>query len=360
VATGIVACLLAAAAAMAEVKPSVELTLLDTMTRLDDGEAGLTAGGVGRLVLDAASSESLRGQLVLEARAGDVTEVTVSRAYVRVRTPGWRMTHGLAPLAWGQGFFYNAADTVFGPAGSTADLTARDLRDFAVWQTTAVAPLGPFSSTEAALLAPELNLGDLLSDPDAEPPRADEAAGGLRFLGRIGATQIEAGSLYRGSDGTIDPFVSLRGNLLVDVYVAASAAIPQDGIALDDLDDAVIASAGLYHVMRGPGGSFITARLEALFRPGARWTPGPAGSVYGLDVYADVVWNAGPRVSLIGRGFVSPIDVSSLCVLGVDWRIQAGLSLLVFGSAQLGEPDDTWAWGRERDLALTAGFRFAY
>jgi hypothetical protein len=360
VAAGILAGILAAASATAQVKTSIELTLLDTLTRLDRDEAGLAASGVGKLVLDAAPSEALRGQIALESRVGDVTEVGVSRAFVRIRTPGWRMTHGLAPLAWGQGFFYNAGDVISGPEGSTSDLTAKELRDFAVWQSTLYIPLGPFTFVEAALLAPELNLKDLLVHEDARPPSATDAAGGMRFVGRLGATQVETGYLYRGSDGTHNAFVSIRGNLLVDIYLAATAAIPQEGIALDDLADVVLASAGLFHVMRGPGGSFVTARLEALVRPTGRWEPGPAGSSYGVVLYPEVVWNAGPRLSLISRNFVSPVDLSALCALGVDWKLQPGLSMLAFASAQLGEGDDTWAWGRERDLALTAGFRLVY
>jgi hypothetical protein len=363
-AIGLLACVaasvLAAATAAAEVRTSVELTLLDALTRLHGDEAGFTAGGVGKLVLDTAPSETLRGQVALETRIGDVTELNVSRAYLRIRTPGWRVTHGLTPLAWGQGFFYNAADPIFGPEGSTEDLTAKELRDFSVWQSTLFIPLGPFTFVEGTLLAPELNVRDLINDPDAKPPAASDAAGGTRFVGRVGAAQIEAGYLYRGSDGTHNPFVSLRGNVLVDVYVAASAALPQEGIGLEQVEDRVLASAGLFHVMRGPGGSFVTARLEGLVRPGGRWEPGPAGSVYGIVLYPELVWNAGPRISLISRNFLSPIDLSALCALGADWKFQPGLSLLAFASAQLGERDDTWAWGRERDLTLTAGFRFVY
>ncbi|KKW29055.1 MAG: hypothetical protein UY71_C0005G0024 [Parcubacteria group bacterium GW2011_GWB1_52_7] len=170
----------AVASVQAEVKPSVELTLLDTLVRTDDLEASLSGAAMGRLFLDAAPTESVRGQLALEARVGDTTELAVSRAYVRVRTPAWRMTHGLAPLAWGQGFFYNAADVIFGPVGSTSDLTAKELRDQAVWQSTLFVPLGPFSFVEAALLAPELNLSDLVGTPAAEPPSVSDTAGGAR------------------------------------------------------------------------------------------------------------------------------------------------------------------------------------
>ncbi len=82
----------AAPAASAEVKPSVELTLFDTLTRLDGLDAGLAGLALGRLFLDAAATESVRGQLALEARVGETTEADVTRAYVRVRTPGWRAT----------------------------------------------------------------------------------------------------------------------------------------------------------------------------------------------------------------------------------------------------------------------------
>jgi hypothetical protein len=346
--------LFAPVAAAAEVKPGVELTLLDTLTHLDGLEVGLAGSALAKVFLDAAPSDSVRGQLAVEARVGATTEAEVSRAYVRVRTPGWRATQGLAPIAWGQGFFYNAADVIFGPVGSTADLTADSLRDLAVWQTTLFVPLGPFSFVEAAALAPGLDLAT------GEIPSVGEAAGGARFLGRVGGTQVEAGYLYRGSDGTHNPFVSLHGNLFFDVYLAASAALPQEGVAPDDLPGTLLVSGGLYHVMRLPDDTDLRVRLEALVRPGGRWRPGDPGSEYGILVYPEAIWNIGPKLSLLSRNFVSPIDVSALCALGVYWRIQTGLTLLAFGSVQLGDTGDTYGWGRSGDLAVTTGFRYAY
>lgn len=354
-----VACV-AASPVPAEAKTTVELALLDTLTRLDDWEAGFAAAALGRVFLDAAPTESLRGQLALEARVGDTTELAVSRAYVRVRTPAWRTTHGLAPLSWGQGFFYNAADVVFGPIGSTADLTARELRDLAVWQTTVYVPLGPFSFAEAVLLAPELNLSELIEDPEAEPPSAADTAAGARFQGRIGAWQIEAGYLYRGADGTHNPFVSLHGDLFFGVYLAASAELPQQGVAVAELPYKLLASGGIYHILRLAGGTDLAVRLEALLRPGGRWEPGKPGAEYGLLFYPELVWNVGPKLSLVARSFVSPVDLSALSVLGADWKLQTGLRLLAYAFVQLGEDGDTYGWGRPGDLAFSGGFRYVY
>ena len=345
----------AAAAASAEVRPSIELTLLDTLTRTGDWEAGLAAAGLGKLSLDAAPSETLRGQLAVDARVGDTTEAEVTRAYVRVRTPAWRTTHGLAPMSWGQGFFYNAADVVFGPVGSTADITAKELRDLAVWQTTVFVPLGPFSFVEAALLAPGLELAA------SEPPDIGDTAAGARFLGRVGATQIEAGSLYRGADGTHNPFVSLHGSLYVDLYAGVSAALPQAG-------------AG----RRRPAAD-AAGQLRALSRPAPSRRDGPRGPprgaraprralagrrrrqrATGCSSTPSLSGTLGPKLSLLSRNFLSPVDVSALCVLGLDWRMQTGLSLLAFASVQAGGSDDTYGWGREGDLAATAGFRYRY
>ena len=85
----------------------------------------------------------------------------------------------------------------------------------------------------------------------------------------------------------------------------------------------------------------------------------PAAS-YGLQIYPELVWNVGPKLSLLSRNFLSPVDLSALCVLGVDWRMQTGLSLLAFASVQAGGSDDTYGWGREGDLVATAGFRYRY
>ncbi len=344
----------AAATAAADVRPSVELTLLDTLTRTDDWEAGLAGAGVGRLYLDAAPSETLRGQLAIEARIGETTEIAVTRAYARVRASGWRATHGLAPMSWGQGFFYNAADVVFGPIGSTADITAKELRDLAVWQSTVFVPLGPFSFVEATLLAPEIDLAA------AELPDIADAAAGARVLGQLGGAQVEAGYLYRGGGNTHNPFVSLHGSLYVDLYAAASAALPGEGLDAADLPSTLLFSCGAYHILRLPDGTDLALRLEALLNAGARWRAGDPGDAYGLLLYPEAVWNAGPKLSLVSRNFLSPIDLSALIVLGVDWRMQTGLSLLAFVSVQAGEESDTYGWGRSGDLAMTAGFRYRY
>lgn len=344
----------AISSAAADVKPSVELTLLDTLSREADGEPGLAGAGLGRLFLDAAATQTLRGQLAVEARVGDTTEVAVTRAYVRVRTTGWRATQGLAPMSWGQGFFYNAADVVFGPVGSTADITARELRDLAVWQSTVFVPLGPFSFVEATLLAPQLELAT------GESPDIGEAAAGARVLGQVGGMQVEAGYLYRGADDTHNPFVSLHGSLAADFYAAASAALPGDGLDAADLPSTLLVSCGAYHILRLPDGTDLALRLEALLRPGGRWRAGEADDEYGLLLYPEIVWNAGPKLSLLSRNFVSPIDLSALLVLGADWKMQTGLSLLAFVSVQAGEESDTYGWGRSGDLAMTAGFRYRY
>jgi hypothetical protein len=357
------ACVAAAIAAAqtaepAGVRPSVELTLLDTLSRQGDWEASLAATGVGRLYLDATGSDNVKGQLRLDAQMGDTTELSVSRAWVKFRFPRFQTTWGLAPLRWGQGFFYNAADVVFGPVGSTSDLTAAELRDLAVWQSTVFVPLAPFSFVEASVFAPELNLSELNNNPSATPPSVAEAAAGGRVLAPIGGSQIEAGYLYRGSDGTHNPFVSLHGSLFVDFYLGASLELPQAGLAPLDLLRGLLASGGLYHVMRLPDGSSLAARLEALLRPSSAWTPTPGRTDYALLIYPELVWNAGPTVSVLSRNFVSPVDLSALCVVGVEWKLQTGLTFLAFASAQAGEAGDAYGWGRPGDLALITGFRY--
>jgi hypothetical protein len=339
----------------------VKLTLLEILGREDDYEWALTGTGTARITFRNADDPNVRAQLSLDARLGDVPYLDIARAFVRMGFPWFRATVGKAALSWGEGFYYNAGDVIFGPVGSSLDITADELRDEAAWLTTIFVSLGPFSFLEAVAVSPELNISELLSDPKADPPSAADTAGGLRVLTKIGATQAEAGYLFRGTEVSHNPYLSLQGNLYVDWYLSGTTSIPQWNPRREDLTDTLLVSGGLYHIARLPGRSDLQLRLEGLVAPDAAWTDREdPEATYGLMLYPEIVWNAGESVAVILRNFVSPIDRSALLSAGVNWNVFEGLKLLAFVAGQVGGDDDIYGWDRPGGIAVTTGVQYIY
>ena len=338
----------------------MKLALFDVLSRVGGAEWSLAAAGTGRLTLEASGNENVRATLALEALLGEVAYVDVARAFVRVRFPWFRATIGKAGLSWGEGFYLNAGDVIFGPVGSTADLTADELRDDAAWQTAVYVPLGPFSFLEAVGIIPELDILEALEDPgSAEAPSAAESAAGARVLARLGGTQVQGGSLFRAPTESHHPYLAAQGNLYLDWYLSTTTTVPQWSPEAWDLWRELIAGAGLFHLARLPGRSDLALRLEALARPSA-WDEENAALSHGLLLYPEAVWNAGPSVSVVLRGFLSPLDRSGLCSVMVGWDVYQGLEVIALAAAQFGDADDLYGWDRPGGVALTTGVQFIY
>lgn len=349
--------------AYAEISSTVKLTLLNTLATTEGETVSLTGYGTGRLTFKSSGSRNVKGQLSFNAYIGDTGFFDVSRAFVKVRLPGSRVTIGKDTISWGEGAFYNAGDVIFGAAPRSEDLTAEVLRDDAVWLTSAYVPLGSFSFVEPVLLAPELNLAYLAQSSQAPVPSLGDTAVGGRVVAKAGGIKTEVGYLYRGRERTHNPYVSLQGHILVDFHLSGSVSIPH----YPDGNCAVAkpaVSAGLFHLQRIPGPSdSVSFRLEGLLRPAGQWKAQDKSGLdpeYALMLYPEVVWTLDQSVTLLCRSVVSPVDLSALVTAGVNWNVYEGLKLLGYVSVQAGEKKDLYGFDKNGGLGLAAGVQYIF
>lgn len=357
--------------ALAEISSSVKLTLMNTLATTDDETVSLTGLGTGRLTFKSAGSRKVKGQLSLDAAIGEADSggalLDVSRAFVKVRFPGFRITLGKDTVAWGEGVFYNAGDVIFGAVPQSEDLSAEVFRDDAVWLTSAYVPLGAFSFVEPILLAPELNLSTLASDPSASPPSLGDAASGGRVVTKLAGIKTEAGYLYRGKERTHNPYFSLQGHLLVDWHLSGSVSVPHyPGDASGASCEPAI-SFGLFHLQRlsNAGSDSISFRLDGLLRPLGDWEAQDSSRTnadpeYALMLYPEIAWAPDQSLTLLCRSVVSPIDLSALVTAGVNWNVYEGLKLLGYLSLQAGEKTDLYSLRKDGGLGLTAGVQYIF
>lgn len=199
---------------------------------IDGGPEYSSAGA--RVFLDSGRSESVRASLAVSL-SSDGT-VLLERAWLRTRLPlpggdaFMRFSAGKMPLSWGRGFFFNAADSVFGELPSLTGLASSEYRISADWMAVFLLPLGAFSFIEAVYLPEVKEPGWPFVSPsgDGRAPR-----GGSRAGSRIGLSpgwyllnSIEASWLFSESGGSRFG-LSAEGSVWVDWY--ASAAVDADG-----------------------------------------------------------------------------------------------------------------------------------
>jgi hypothetical protein len=353
--------ILTASVLNADIATTVKLTLLNTLARAESDDWSLYGLGTGRITFSAQDYENIRAQLSLEARVADTALLDISRAFVKARFSGARVTLGKARVSWGEGFLYNAGDVIFGASVPEVDMTAEELRDDAAWLTALYVPVGTYSFFEAVVLEPEMNLADLITDPDAETPALSTTQAGGRFVGRVLGVKTEAGYLFRGSELTHNPYLSFQGHLLVDWHLSGSLSIPQNSARGSMAGESAAVSFGLFHIHKFEDDSLLSFRLEGLIRPGASWSETKnVDSEYALMLYPEISWAVSDSLVFNFRNIVSPVDLSAILTAGVNWSIFEGLKILGLAAVQAGDKSDTYGWNKPGCFAVSAGFQFIY
>jgi len=263
---------------------------------------------------------------------------------------------------WGEGFFFNAGDVIFGPAAPSLDLTAEELRDETSWLTSVYVPLGTYSFLETVILAPELNLSELVDNADAPVPRLSDTRAGGRFVTKIHGIKTEGGYLYSGIDAAHKPYLSFQGNLLVDWHLSASISIVGESPDVSDLRKSLHFSWGLFHMQDLSNGSSLFFRLEGLVIPYASWSEknSTEDAEYALMLYPEISWSATDSLNFVLRNIISPVDRSALITAGIHWNVYEGFKILSFSTVQAGETTDTYSWNKPGGIGVTAGFQFTY
>jgi hypothetical protein len=389
----------AAPAAQAESRQIITIDAIHSLTRL--GEDDWSAAGLGLVEVDLQSTgnRQARGQLrvTAEASADGSTDARIDRAFVKVRLPflqerWFHITAGRARLSWGDGAYFNAADTLYGRVGESVSLVETTLRDEASWLLAGFFPLGRFSFVEPVVLVPGV---DLLSEAP-EPPGIENSAAGFRIQGKVGQIKAEASYLYdgggagggvngsgpgtepggaAGSDGGTAPgdlhrpAVSFQGNLGVDWYLSASTAIPgpYSEAPSDYQREQAALSVGLLHIASYPGGETLSLRLEGLLMPWQRWSIPEAGAAglqdgeaYALALFPEAIWSPRSSLSIYLRSLISPIDLSAQITPGVRWNAVEGVTFYGFANILAGEAADVYGIGQPGGFSFVTGLQFVY
>jgi len=359
----------------AETLTSVKLTTLGAVTGGIGEDPLVTGYGSGRLSVQSRGSRDVKGLLALDAYAGATSYVDVYRAWIQTDFPALRLTTGKARFTWGEGIYFNAGDVLYGSADLSASLADSVFRDQARLTQAVYLPFGLFSYVEALVMPPEYNFLAALADPSDPAAGGDlrlwKSDGGARVVSQIGFTKVEAGYLYRGSDGTHRPFLSLQGNLLADWYLAASTALGSSDPE-SDLKENLRISGGLFYLKSFPSDATLTFRLEALAAPWGYWTPRSAAVIidadttvytdpgYGLFLYPEITLAPSSALAFTLNGLVSPVDGSGQVSFSAGWNVFQGLKLLGTASLQTGDTEDIYSLSHSGGWTLVLGAEYIF
>ena len=363
--------LLAAAAGWTESEVTVELTNLAGIARSGDYSVGATGSSEAKISYRSRDNRDVKAQVTLDAAVAETAMMDVSRAFIKTRFPGFRLTIGKTRLAWGDGFMFNAGDVIFDSVSTSVDLTGDELRTAGKWLASAYVPLGRFSYAEAVVLPPQFDpltytidsrIAEQTGSSPPELPGGEETSGGMRLVFKPAGIKLETGYLYSGKTSEHRPYINLQGNLLVDWNISASTALGND--PAEEGRDNLAVSFGLFRLFKTGYSSTLNVRLEGLLRPWGSWEVS-AGD-YGLYLYPELSFSPDDRRTVFYRAVVSPVDVSAIHIVGASWNIYQGFKLLFYAGAATGEDGDTFSWNDSYETSalpgyfLSAGCSFAF
>ncbi|MDA3835285.1 MAG: hypothetical protein PF495_18015 [Spirochaetales bacterium] len=273
--------------------------------------------------------------------------VSVKSASIKARFPSFRLTVGKTRVSWGDGFFFNAGDLIYGSTETDGiDLTTNELRTETAWLTAVQIPLGRFSFAEALVLPPA---------PDGRS-NADGAAG-VRFYTTLNSVKVEGGYLFAKNRRL---YTALQGNIGPDWYGAAAVDLPGSSSTEDPLNllqDSLSFSFGLFHLQKLNRIQSVTLRLEGLVRPWSSWSAQTTEHDYGIYLYPEISYTPADAVSISLRSLVSPVDLSAQITSGISWNILQGFTLMGYLTVNAGESSDIFAW---EAVDLSLGVNYIY
>jgi len=328
----------------AEVTTGASIDLYNSVL-LSEGDALAAGLAVAELELAATDARDVRSRFVLrgtlyEQEGASGALVEVPRAEIRWRlfvgeSYDLRVTAGRTRLSWGDGVVFNAGDVINGARPEELDLTAEVLRDETQWLTALYLPLGQFAFFEPVLLLPMYD-PTIETTGDGDSTAADAGAlaawktsGGGRIQFEILGIKTETGYLYRGAEELHAPYLSLQGNLFLDLYGGASLEITADRDSAEE--DDLLLSAGALHTGNHPRLGGWTLRSEALWSERDR----------SLELYPEVTWSPSLLFSLFVRSrllllaedrWADADSFESSSSLGLTWAPATGLTLSLFGT----------------------------
>lgn len=355
------ACLLVAGILSAESSLSLDMQLMQTLYRgQDDQVHGLGLGTAG-LSFRSQGNSDVRADLQVDfipldgSIAGQsLSHFDLKKAAVKVRFPGLRLTMGKTRVGWGDGTVFNAGDVLFGSLTPTVDLTADEARTETAWLTLLRWSPGQRTWFEAIYMppSPQIQLDGSYTIPDIS-----HSSGGGRLVTEIADITVEAGYFYKGDPKVSAditghrPYVSLHGEAFFDLYGSASMILPEDAMTWEAAKGSLNLSLGLFRQFQLWYNGVLSFRLEGLIFPYQHWEEqdvllADGSEAYGLFLYPELNLAIGQNVNIPIMSVISPIDQSAQITAGFSWKVYQGFSFLGFGTAEIGDPDDIFAWDR--------------
>jgi len=196
-------------------------------------------------------------------------------------------------------------------------------------------------------------------------PSSRDTTPGTRIQWKLGSIMVECSYLYSGPEQEYVPSLSLQGNIGPDVYISTSTRIPSESTdILKTAGNNTTITAGLFFLNPIQIGETFSLRLEALILPAEAWEEKPstleAPTNYGITLYPELIFAPTDRLTLILRSLISPIDLSTLAILGADWNLDQGLHLYSFLAAQAGEKHDIYSFSHPAGFSITSGLRYTF
>ncbi len=348
-------------AAQVRVKPEGRISALYGLSRVPGGDplaAALLAADLGL----SAASPDVRSQVMVRLLASEPLQASLVRAWVRARLgESGRFTAGISRLSWGQGFFFNSGDVLYGSTGLSSDLTAESLREEAGLLLSYYQGLGDISFFEILVFPPSLSFGI----NGLEPGEWETAAAGGRVVVTLPeestGLRMEAGYLFRGGtanpallqpDGHV-PYAALQGSLWghANLYASARLEVEPSAMSWEGVGESLNISGGLYRLWSLEGGGSVTVRLEGLVEPGLDPIP--------FSSYTEMTASPDGKGTFLLRG-ITHSDASALIMAGWLQRMYQGLTVQLFLQVQAGEDGDIFGWNREGDLSAILGMEYKF
>ena len=109
----------------------------------------------------------------------------------------------------------------------------------------------------------------------------------------------------------------------------------------------------------------LTLRLEGALRPFANWqevdNPDPNTTLYGLLIYPEIIYSPEDVLSFYLRTLFSPVDLSGLVSLGMNFNIYQGFTIMAFASCMFGDSTDLYfGWGKQGDISFIFGLQYIF
>jgi hypothetical protein len=339
----------------ADLVTTAEITGTATLLHEEEQNFSLLSYGKGSLDLKSFGNKNVRGQLQIETLISEDIILDVSRAFMKVRFPGFRLTLGRTRVSWGDGFLFNAADVVFEGMNLLTDLSEVELRDETDWMLIPYLPLGTFSFVEGLVL-PHPRLTQDTGIPVSVA--LEDVDVGARLVTKLMKHKIEAGYLYKGSLQSHRPYASFQGNLLgFEWNLSTSLSIPTTNPEARDLREGWDLSFGFFRFVTLPSQGTLLFRIESGIRPFGEWqelTPAPSEVEYGLYLFPEISYSPTDGMSLYLRSIISPVDLSALTFAGFRWNMYQGFTMHFLVFFMLGDEDDQFGWNRFGDMGFSS------